>query len=613
VASRIEDYALIGNTRTAGLVGCDGSIDWMCLPSFDSRSCFAALLGDARHGRWLIAPVAAVTKTARHYRAGTLVLETELTTDEGVVRLTDCMALWEGRSDVIRIVTAVSGRVRMRMELVVRFGYGTVVPWVRRIDGALRMTGGPDSLELRSSVPTHGEDFKTVAEFVVDADDRVPFVLSHFASHGERPIPIDPFAAIEDTERSWKAWASASTYRGKWREAVQTSLVALKALTYHPTGGIVAAPTTSLPEQHGGVRNWDYRFCWVRDATFTLYALILTGYRQEALAWRDWLLRAAAGRPQDLQTVYGVTGERQLVELELDWLPGYEGAKPVRIGNAAASQLQLDVYGEVMDALHVARTAELEKDTESWRFQRALVRFLEKAWEQPDNGIWEIRGPRQHFVHSKVMAWVAFDRAIKGVERYGLDGPVERWRAVREKIHAEVCDKGFDRSRGTFVQHYGSRDVDASLLMIPLVGFLPADDPRAVATVAAIEHDLMVDGLVLRYPTENGVDGLPPGEGVFLPCSFWLADNFALMGRREEAEQLFERLLALRNDVGLLAEEYDPRGRRMLGNFPQALTHVALVNTARNLTRPGGPNEHRSQINDGQPPPGPGPGAPRER
>lgn len=604
MTTRIEDYALIGNTRTAALVGLDGSIDWLCLPRFDSGSCFASLLGSPQHGRWLITPTSKVLKRTRAYRPGTLVLETELTTEEGVVRIVDCMPLWQGRADVMRIVMGVSGCVPMRMELIVRFGYGSVVPWVRRVDGTLQMTGGPDSLELRSAVPTRGEDFKTVAEFVVDPNDRVPFVLSHFPSHEERPLPLDPFAAIEDTVRKWEHWSKACAYEGKWREAVQSSLVALKALTYGPTGGIVAAPTTSLPEQLGGVRNWDYRFCWVRDATFTLYAFMLAGYREEAQAWQRWLLRAAAGRPQDLQTVYGVAGERQLVELEIDALPGYAGSKPVRVGNAAASQLQLDVYGEVMDALHVARAAELDTEGESWHFQRALVRFLETAWEQPDNGIWEIRGPQQHFVHSKVMAWVAFDRAVKAIERYSLEGPLERWRALREKVHAEVCEKGFDRERGTFVQTYGSRDVDASLLMIPLVGFLPPTDPRVRGTVAAIEKDLVVDGLVLRYPSENGVDGLPPGEGVFLPCSFWLADNLAMMGRRDEAEHLFERLLALRNDVGLLAEEYDPRAKCMLGNFPQALTHVALVNTARNLTCPGGPSEHRSRTSE-EAPPGP--------
>jgi GH15 family glucan-1,4-alpha-glucosidase len=603
VPGRIEDYALIGNTRTAALVSADGSIDWLCFPRFDRPACFAALLGDPSHGRWLIQPKGAIRAVRRRYRPKTLVLETDMETEDGVVRITDCMPLWKGRSDVMRVVHGISGRVPMRMELIVRFGYGFVIPWVRQLNGALRMTGGPDSLELRSAVPTHGEDFKTVAEFVVEPNDRLPFVLSHFPSHEERPIPIDACAAIDDTERRWRDWAEASTYRGRWQEAVTSSLITLKALTFAPTGGMIAAPTTSLPEAYGGVRNWDYRFCWTRDATFTLYAFILAGYRDEARKWRDWLLRAAAGRPEDLQTVYGPAGERQLVEIELDWLPGYQGARPVRIGNAAAAQLQLDVYGEVMDVLHLARTAELDHEFESWRFQVTLMRSLDELWQLPDNGIWEIRGPRQHFVHSKVMAWVAFDRAVKQAERFDLEGPIDHWRARRDEIHAEVCQKGFDPSLGSFVQHYGSRDVDANLLALPLVGFLPPNDPRIRGTVDAIMKRLMVDGFVARYPTQNGVDGLPPGEGAFLPCSFWLADTLALLGRQHEAEQLFERLVAIRNDVGLLSEEYDPRTRRMLGNFPQALSHVALVNSARNLSLPGGPSEHRSRSNH-KPPPG---------
>jgi GH15 family glucan-1,4-alpha-glucosidase len=598
----IEGYALIGNTRTAALVGRDGSIDWLCAPRFDSRACFAALLGAREHGRWLLAPKAKVHAVRRSYRADTLVLETEFETEHGTMRLIDCMPPWPDRTDVVRVVEGVRGRVPMHMELIIRCGYGVVVPWVRRVESALLATAGPDSFELRAGVETRGKALTTVAEFTVKRGQRIAFVLSHFPSHLPRPLPIDADAAIAATELAWRKWCALGTYDGRWGDAVRRSLLTLKALTYAPTGGIVAAPTTSLPERIGGVRNWDYRFCWPRDATFTLYALLLAGYHDEARAWREWLMRAAAGRPQDMQTVYGIAGERQLTELELGWLPGYAGSAPVRIGNAAAAQCQLDVYGEVIDALHLARTAGLAHDDDAWSFQRALLEFLESHWTEPDNGIWEVRGARRHFTHSKVMAWVAFDRAIKAVESHGVEGPVERWRRIRARIHADVCRKGFSAKRGAFVQHYGSNKLDASLLLMPLVGFLPPEDPRVRRTVEAIERELMFDGFVVRYLTARRIDGLPAREGVFLPCSFWLADNLALQGRNAEAEALFERLLALRNDVGLLAEEYDPRARRQLGNFPQALTHVALINTARNLSHRGGPGEHRSGGME-QPPP----------
>ncbi len=603
MASPIENYALIGNTRAAGLVGRDGSIDWLCVPRFDSPACFAALLGERDNGRWLLAPQGPTTRVSRRYRPQTLMLETQFETAEGTVRLVDCMPIWSGRTEVVRYVEGVSGRVTMHMELVIRFGYGALVPWVRRVHGALHATAGPDSLRLRAGVELRGEEFTTVATFSVAAGERVPFVLTWFQSHEEPPVPIDPEAALEATERWWREWCAQCTYDGRWPEAVTESLIVLKALTYAPTGGIVAAPTTSLPEYLGGERNWDYRFCWVRDATFSLYALLLAGYHDEAAAWREWLLRAAAGRPQDLQVLYGVAGERNLHERTLDWLKGFAHSGPVRIGNAAAEQLQLDVYGEVMDTLHVARAAGLDPDDASWRLQRVLLEFLESIWSKPDNGIWEVRGPRQHFTHSKMMAWVAFDRAVKAVEIAKLEGPVDHWRTLRQRIHDEICERGYDVERGTFVQHYGARHTDASLLLMPVVGFLPTRDPRVQGTVRAVERELIADGLVLRYPTETGVDGLPPGEGVFLPCSFWLADNYALAGRRDEATALFERLLALRNDVGLFAEEYDPRSRRMLGNFPQAFTHVGLVNTACNLSHGLGPSSHRSQEHD-EPPPG---------
>jgi GH15 family glucan-1,4-alpha-glucosidase len=580
----IEDYALIGGCHTAALAGRDGSIDWLCFPRFDSGACFAALLGEPRHGRWLIAPAGAVQATRRRYREDTLILETDFETDEGAVRVTDSMPLTDERWNLVRMVEGLRGEVAMRMELIMRFDYGWVVPWVHKRGQTLVATAGPDTLELHAGVPTHGKKLTTVAEFNVRSGQRVPFVLNYRRSHEASAPAIDPRQALEATERSWRQWSDRCTYKGRWRDAVMRSLITLKALTYAPTGGIVAAPTTSLPEQPGGVRNWDYRFCWLRDATFTLNALLAAGYRDEALAWREWLLRAAAGRQEDLQMLYSVTGERRLDETELGWLPGYKGAAPVRVGNAAAKQFQLDVYGETIDTLHLARCAGLRPQSQAWRIEAALPRFLETAWQQPDAGIWEIRGARRHFTHSKVMAWVAFDRAVKAVENFGLEGPVQHWRRIRDAIHAQVCEAGFDAQRNTFVQSYGSKQLDASLLLIPLVGFLPPDDPRVRGTLEAVERELLVDGLVQRYSSASGVDGLPPGEGTFLPCSFWLADNLALVGRQQDAEALFERLLALRNDVGLLSEEYDPRERRMLGNFPLALTHVALVNTARLLS-----------------------------
>ncbi len=582
----IEDYALIGDCHTAALVGRDGSIDWLCLPRFDSGACFAALLGGAEHGRWLISPGEGARSVRRAYRDGTLILETDFETADGAVRLIDFMPMSNQRWDVIRIVEGLRGRVRMRMELVVRFDYGSIVPWVRRTGETLMATAGPDTLELDTPVPTHGEHMRTVADFEVGAGDRVPFVLNYRPSHAPTQPAIDAEQTLRDTEAHWLAWSGKCRYEGRWQAPVLRSLITLKALTYMPTGGIVAAPTTSLPEQRGGVRNWDYRFCWLRDATFTLNALLLAGYTGEAEAWREWLLHAVAGSPADMQILYSVTGERRLEELELGWLPGYGGAVPVRIGNAAASQFQLDVYGEVMDTLHLARAAGLAEAPHVWRIQRALLDFLCKQWQAPDEGIWEVRGPRQHFTHSKVMAWVAFDRAVKAVERFGLPGPVEAWRHNRDAIHAQVCEAGFDAGRNSFMQHYGATSVDASLLLIPLVGFLPPDDPRVVGTIAAVERELLEGGLLLRYRTESGVDNLPPGEGAFLPCSFWLADCMAVTGRRAEAEALFERLLGLCNDVGLLAEEVEPSTGHLLGNFPQALTHMALINTARLLTLP---------------------------
>jgi GH15 family glucan-1,4-alpha-glucosidase len=589
---RIEHYALIGDCHTAALIGIDGSMDWLCFPRFDSAACFAALLGGPEQGRWLLAPAGKVTSVERRYLNDSLILQTDFHTQRGSVRVVDFMPVSDERWDVVRIVQGLSGKVTLRMELVVRFDYGSIVPWVRRSADLLLITAGPDTLELTSSVAVEGENMKTVAEFSVDKGQNESFVLNYRPSHFATRPAVDAGKALKDTAAHWHHWSARCSYKGRWQKPVMRSLITLKALTYKPTGGIVAAPTTSLPERPGSVRNWDYRYCWLRDATFTLNALLLAGYDQEAAEWREWLLRAVAGAPDDLQIVYGVTGLRRLDETELPWLAGYEDSKPVRVGNAASKQFQLDVYGEVMDSLHLARAADLEPHPEAWNVQIALMRFLESHWDRSDHGLWEVRGRRQHFTHSKIMAWVAFDRAVKDAEKGGLEGPVEKWRRLRDVIHAQVCEKGFDAENNTFVQSYETKFLDASLLLIPQVGFLPADDSRFVGTIAAIERHLMIDGLVLRYSTATNVDALPPGEGTFLACSFWLADSYLLTGRRDEAEALFERLLALGNDVGLYAEEYDPRVKRMLGNFPQALTHMALLNTARLLALPENTVKH---------------------
>jgi GH15 family glucan-1,4-alpha-glucosidase len=591
----IEDYAIVADCRSAALVGKDGSIDWLCLPRIDSDACFAALLGTPDHGRWLLAPEGGVRRVTRRYRDRTLILETEFETEDGTVTLVDLMPMSGQGTDVARIVVGKSGSVPMRMQLIIRFGYGSVVPWVRRMGEGIEAIGGPEVLRLATPVATRGEGLTTVAHFTVSAGDRVPFVLTWAPSHLPDPGRVDAEQALRETEQGWRDWCHMCCINGPDREIVERSLITLKALTYDPTGGIFAAATTSLPEQLGGVRNWDYRICWLRDATFTLYSLMSAGFVSEARAWRDWLLRAVAGDPGQIQILYGIAGERRLPEIELDWLPGYQGARPVRIGNAAARQLQLDVFGEVVDALHLSRRVGLAYEEASWALETRLIGHLEKIWIQPDEGIWEVRGARRHFTHSKVMAWVAFDRAVKSVEQFGLDGPVDRWRRAREEVHASVCREGFDPQQGSFVQAYGSKELDASLLLIPIVGFLPPSDPRVLGTVAAIEKRLVRSGFVDRYETETGVDGLPPGEGVFLPCSFWLADNYVLQGRRAEARALFDRLVGLCNDVGLLSEEYDPRAKRLVGNFPQAFSHVSLVNTALNLSRAEGPAQDRQK------------------
>jgi GH15 family glucan-1,4-alpha-glucosidase len=587
--AQIEQYALIGDCQTAGLVAHDGSIDWLCFPRFDSGACFAALLGTPEHGRWQITPAGHIQSVTRRYRDGTLILETDYETDSGGVTVIDWMPIRDTTPDVLRIVVGRRGQVPMRMDLAIRFDYGSIVPWVRRTARGIRATAGPDTLYCRTDVPLQSENLHTMADFTVSAGQRVAFELTWTPTHLPVAAERDPEANLRDTEDWWRAWSNHCTYHGEWREAVVRSLITLKALTYAPTGGLVAAVTTSLPEQLGGVRNWDYRYCWLRDATFTLYALMSGGYSDEARAWREWLINAVAGVPSQIQIMYGLAGERRLTELELPWLPGYAGSAPVRIGNAAHQQLQLDVYGEVMDALFLARRIGLEPSENAWRVQRALMSALELAWEMPDEGIWEVRGPRRHFTHSKVMAWVALDRAIKSVEAFGLAGPVERWRHVRAAIHDQVCREGFDPQLNAFVQYYGAKDPDASLLMLPLVGFLPASDPRVRGTVELVQQRLMRDGFVERYPTGPNVDGLPSGEGAFLICTFWLADNLALQGRHAEARTIFERLLAVRNDVGLLAEEYDPQSRQLLGNFPQAFSHLGLINTATNLTQAFGP------------------------
>ncbi|HEY4133838.1 MAG TPA: glycoside hydrolase family 15 protein [Alphaproteobacteria bacterium] len=582
----IEGYGFIGNMVTSALVGADGSIDWLCLPHFDSGACFASLLGTPANGRWLVTPQGEVTATSRRYRGETMVLETRFETAEGAVTLIDFMPLdiSTARSQVVRLVRGERGRVAMRTELSLRFDYGNIVPWVRRQAYGIRAVAGPDSVQLRTPVKLVGRDFVTHGEFTVAAGETVPFLLSYAPSNLGPPKDEDCQGLLEQTEGWWRKWAARCTYKGEWRDGVLRSLMVLKALSFRPTGGIVAAPTTSLPEQIGGVRNWDYRFCWIRDATFTLYALLTAGYRREARAWREWLLRAVAGNPEGLQIMYSLGGARRLSEVELDWLEGYEGSKPVRVGNAAYRQFQLDIFGELMDALHVSRKYDLKAYDEAWTLQKALIGYLEKTWRQPDEGIWEVRGPRQHFTHSKMMAWVAVDRAIKAVEQFGQSGPVEDWKRLRDEIHADVCQHGFDAKRNSFVQYYGGQTLDAALLLMPQVGFLPPEDPRVQGTIAAIEKTLVVDGLVMRYDTAETPDGLPAGEGSFLACSFWLVDALALSGRYDDAVALFERLLALRNDLGLLAEEYHPKLKRQLGNFPQAFSHVALINTANNLT-----------------------------
>ncbi|MFI4980983.1 MAG: glycoside hydrolase family 15 protein [Nevskiales bacterium] len=584
-AARIEDYALIGDCRSAALVSREGSIDWLCWPRFDSPACFAALLGTPDNGRWRIAPAQPPMRVSRQYRPGTMILETVFDTADGSVALIDCMTAAPGPASVVRIVEGRGGRVAMRLDLALRFDYGSAVPWVTRLNHAtgLRAIAGPDLVVLLSGVPLHGQRLTTVGDFVVAAGERVPFVLSHGLSYLPDPAAPNADTALRETAAFWTAWSARCTYNGEWREQVQRSLLTLKALTYQPTGGIVAAPTTSLPEQFGGQRNWDYRYCWLRDATFTLLALARAGYREEAQAWGAWLRRSVAGTPTQVQTLYGIAGERWLMEWEVPWLAGYHGARPVRVGNAASSQVQLDVYGELMNALYQALHHGLARPSASWDMQRALVSHLEKIWQEPDESIWEVRGGPRHFTFSKAMVWVAIDRAIRCAEEFGLPASLEAWRALRQQIHDSVCRDGFNAAKGSFVQYYGGTALDASLLLLPLVGFLPADDPRIKGTVAAIERELMVDGLVQRYRTPEGVDGLPPGEGVFLACSFWLVDNLVLQHRHTEARALFMRLLGLCNDVGLLAEEYDPRERRQLGNFPQAFSHLALINAALRL------------------------------
>ncbi|MEU1481093.1 glycoside hydrolase family 15 protein [Streptomyces sp. NPDC005760] len=584
---RIEDYALIGDEQTAALVGLDGSVDWLCLPRFDSAACFARLLGDEENGHWRIAPDGADRCTRRAYRPDTLVLDTEWETDEGAVRVTDLMPQRDVAPDVVRVVEGLRGRVTVRSTLRLRFEYGSIVPWVRRSDGQRVAVAGPDATWLRSepAVRTWGERFATYSEFTVEEGEKVAFVLTWHPSHEPRPPLTDPFEALESSVADWRAWAARCRYDGPHRDAVVRSLITLKALTYRPTGGIVAAATTSLPEEMGGVRNWDYRYCWLRDSTLTLAALVQCGYLEEAEAWRNWLLRAVAGDPADLQIMYGVAGERRLPEYELPWLSGFGGSRPVRIGNEAVKQLQLDVYGEVMDSLSLARRAGLAAIPHMWSLQSVLLDFLRSSWRRPDEGIWEVRGGRRHFVHSKVMAWVAADRAVRALETYpDLRGDLDGWRALRDEVHREVCEKGFDPERNTFTQSYGSGELDASLLLIPRTGFLPPDDPRVVGTIDAIRAELDHGGLVRRYSAEEpAVDGLPGGEGTFLVCSFWLADALHMTGRTKEARDLFERLLGLANDVGLLSEEYDPVAGAQLGNFPQAFSHIGLVNTALTL------------------------------
>jgi len=581
--ARIEDYAIVGDLHTAALIASDGSIDWLCLPHFDSPACFAAMLDSPEAGRWLLAPASGGVCTSRRYRPGTLILETEWETPQGHVRVTDFMPPRDEVVDIVRIVQGLRGSVRMHGELALRFDYGQVVPWVRRDKRGIRAVAGPDAAYLSTRAPLRGEDLRTVSDFTVREGERVPFVLTWSPSHLPRPSPVNPESALQGTDSFWAEWSGRSLAAGPYKDAVQRSLITLKALTYAPTGGIVAAPTTSLPEQIGGTRNWDYRYCWLRDSTLSLQSLLAAGYTDEAAAWREWLLRAVAGDPAKLQIMYGINGRRRLPETELTWLAGYEGSSPVRTGNAAAGQLQLDVWGEVLDGLSLTRNALLAGPDDSWDLQVALMEHLEGAWSQPDNGLWEMRGRRRHFTHSKVMAWVAADRMVHAVRESGLPGPVDRWAALAATIHAEVMDHGFNTGLNTFVQSYDSTDLDASLLLIPRVGFLPPDDDRVIGTIEAIQRDLTQDGFVLRYRSQGSEDGLPAGEGVFLACSFWLVDALDGAGRHDEAVILFERLLRLRNDVGLLSEEWDPLATRQLGNTPQAFSHLALITSALQL------------------------------
>jgi GH15 family glucan-1,4-alpha-glucosidase len=597
MAGRIEDYALIGDCLSGALVGLDGSIDWLCLPRFDSAAMFAALLGDDSHGRWRIAPAGDSVRVRRRYVGESLVLETRFETPTGSCRLVDAMLLGTPDPDLVRIVEGVSGSVELEMDLTIRFDYGSIVPWLRRSgDRSFHAIGGPDAVEFISPVDIENRDFHTRARFTVSQGERLPFLLAWHPSHRDVHNEIDDLVlAVERTTREWESWASRCTVTGQGRDGILRSLLCLKALTYRPTGGIVAAPTTSLPERIGGSRNWDYRYCWVRDATYTLYALLLTGYRDEATAWVDWLVRAVAGTPSEVNIMYGLAGERRLPEIELEWLPGYEASRPVRTGNAACEQRQLDIFGELMDTAWLALKSGIPLSSTSWAVFRNLIEHLQTIWDQPDEGIWEVRGPRKHFTHSKIMAWVAFDRALKIAGRAGLEAPTDEWTAVRDRIRTEVCDKGFHRGKNAFTQAYGEETLDASLLMLPLVGFLPIDDPRVAGTIVAIERELLVDGLVRRYDTRRTDDGLDQSEGVFLPCSFWLVDAYVLQGRHEEARQLFERLVGLQNDVGLLSEEYDPVGRRLLGNFPQAFSHIAYVNSAFHFYTEVSPARERSQ------------------
>jgi len=593
MALPLEDYAMIGDTHTAALVSRGGSIDWLCLPRFDSGACFASLLGNESHGRWLLSPTDRF-KTRRRYRPDTLVLDSEHEVDAGAVRVTDFMTPRRAQARVVRVVEGLRGSVAMRSDLNLRFDYGLAVPWLRPGRRLVTAVAGPDAVDLRTDAPIDVTTGSVRSEFTIRAGERVSFVLTWHGSHEHAPPAIDPLAALRSTVRFWTEWAARCEYHGEWRDAVMRSLITLKALTYRPTGGIVAAPTTSLPEDIGGSRNWDYRFCWLRDATFTLYSLLMAGYDDEAEAWREWLLRAVAGDPRDLRIMYGIGGERRFPEVDLDWLPGYEGSLPVRVGNDASRQFQLDVYGEVLDLLHQASREGLPHEAAAWDMELRILDVLESEWREPDEGIWEVRGGRQHFVHSKVMAWVGVDRAIRDVELFGFDGPVDRWRALRDEIHAEVCSEGFDDDLGAFTQSYGSGSLDAAVLMMPLVGFLPVGDERVAKTIDAIQRRLMSDGFVRRYDTDTHVDGLPGGEGAFIPCTCWLADCLGLQGRDAEARELFERVLSVRTDCGLLAEEFDTVRGRLVGNFPQAFSHVSLIGTARNLSRKEvGPAERR--------------------